>query len=214
MVLGGVVHQLPEVGTNGRLATSDVHVEDLHPLELIDDGLALIGAQLSGISPARAGEAVHAGQIAGVGQLPGEADRRVQPLLEPVDQPTHVVSHCRRRRGSRLPGSRYLPLADHPGLGQGGERPLVAAHFLPSDACGPTGVVSGGLPGQGLHHAEQAPALQEGEPAGTEVVGQRSERFRPQGDLGMESPGSRAVKGRGRTRAGSGVARWLEGRAQ
>ena len=43
VVLGGVVDQLPEVGADGRLAPADVDVEDLHPLELVDERLALLG---------------------------------------------------------------------------------------------------------------------------------------------------------------------------
>ncbi len=88
MVVGGVVDQLPEVRTDGRLPTADVDVEDLHPLELVDDGLALVGAQLAWVPATGAGQAMHARQIAGVGEFPGEADRGVQPVLEQVDQPT------------------------------------------------------------------------------------------------------------------------------
>ena len=71
---------------HGGLAAPDVHVEDLHPLELVDEGLALVGGELVRVTPARAGQAVHAGQIAGVGQLPGETDGRVQTPFELVDQ--------------------------------------------------------------------------------------------------------------------------------
>ena len=86
VVGGGVVDQLPEVGADGGLAPADVDVEDLHALELVDDGLALLGGQLVRVAPARAGQAVGAGQVAGVGQLPGEADRRVEPGGELVDE--------------------------------------------------------------------------------------------------------------------------------
>ena len=97
MVLGGVVHQLPKVGPHGGLATADVDVEDLHPLELVDHRLALVGGQLVWITTAGAGQAVHTGQVAGVGQLPGQADRCVQAALEDVHQ-----SPCRRGRGSGM----------------------------------------------------------------------------------------------------------------
>ena len=97
-VLGGVVDQLPEVRADGRFAATDVDVEDLHPLQLVDHRLALGGAQLARVPPAGAGQAVHAGQVAGVGELPGQADRRVQAELEQVDQP-----RCGGGRHQRLP---------------------------------------------------------------------------------------------------------------
>ena len=87
VVVGGVVDQLPEVAPDGGLAAPDVDVEDLHPLELVDQPLALGGGQLVGIPPTGARQAVHAGQVAGVGELPGQANRRVEPELELVDQP-------------------------------------------------------------------------------------------------------------------------------
>src|SRR5206468_10365781 len=86
VVGGGVVDQLPEVRPDGRLAAADVHVEDLHALELVDDRLGLGRTQLPRVTLARAGQAMHAGQVAGVGELPGEADGRVEPLGEMVDQ--------------------------------------------------------------------------------------------------------------------------------
>jgi hypothetical protein len=82
----GVVQQLPEVRAHGRLATTDVDVEDLHALQLVDDGLGLGGAQLARVTPPGAGQAVHAREVARVGELPGQADGRVQAVLEVVDQ--------------------------------------------------------------------------------------------------------------------------------
>ena len=35
-VVGGVVHEIPEVRPHGGFAATDVDVEDLHPLELVD----------------------------------------------------------------------------------------------------------------------------------------------------------------------------------
>ena len=86
VVRGGVVDELPEVGPHGGLAAADVHVEHLHPLELVDDGLALLGAELAGVPPAGARQAVDAGQVAGVRELPGEADGGVEAVLELVDE--------------------------------------------------------------------------------------------------------------------------------
>src|SRR5689334_24052712 len=74
-----VVDELPEVGAHRRLAAADVDVEDLHPLQLVDDGLALLGRQLARVATAGRGQAVQAGQVAGVGELPRQADGRVQP---------------------------------------------------------------------------------------------------------------------------------------
>ncbi len=92
-VVGGrIVDDLPEVRTDGRFPAADVDVEDLHALELVDDRLALRGRQLARVAPPRAGQAVHAGQVAGVGEFPGQADRGGQAVLEVVDQ-------AGRRRG-------------------------------------------------------------------------------------------------------------------
>jgi hypothetical protein len=82
----GVLDQLPEVRPDRRFSTTDVDVEDLHPLELIDDRLALLGAQLARVASSRRRQAVRAREIAGVGQFPGQADRGVEPELELLDQ--------------------------------------------------------------------------------------------------------------------------------
>ena len=79
--------QLPEVAADGRLAAADVHVEHLHALELVDHRHALRGAQLARVAPTRARQAVHARKVARVGQLPGQADRGIQPLIEAIYQP-------------------------------------------------------------------------------------------------------------------------------
>src|SRR5262249_8842769 len=94
-----VIEQFPEVGPDRRLAPADVHVEHLHPLELLDQRLALRSAQLTGIPPSGRRQAVHAGQIARVGQLPREADWCHEPALELLNQ----------RRGCHLsPRSRIM----------------------------------------------------------------------------------------------------------
>ena len=89
VVGGGVVDELPEVGPHSGFAAADVDVEHLHAFELVDDVLALLRGQLTRIALARRGQAVHACQVAGVRQLPGQADRRVEPALELLDQPWH-----------------------------------------------------------------------------------------------------------------------------
>ena len=62
-----VVEQLPEVTAHRRFATADVDVEDLHPMQLVDHRLALGGGQLMRAAAARRGEALHARQVADVG---------------------------------------------------------------------------------------------------------------------------------------------------
>src|SRR5207244_1256794 len=51
-----VVDELPEVRAHRRLAAADVDVEHLHPLELVDDRLALRGRQLARVPPPRRGQ--------------------------------------------------------------------------------------------------------------------------------------------------------------
>ena len=94
VVGGGVVEQLPEVGAHGRLSPADVDVEDLHALQLVDDCLGLRGRELTGVATAAAGQAVRARQVAGVGQLPRQADGRVEPEREVLDERQHG-SHVR-----------------------------------------------------------------------------------------------------------------------
>lgn len=90
VVAGGVVQEVPEVGADGGFSAADVDVEDLHGLQLVDDGLRLARAQLARVAPSGAGQAVRAGQVAGVGEFPGQADRRGEAVLEQVDQPGAV----------------------------------------------------------------------------------------------------------------------------
>src|SRR5690606_29039757 len=86
LVVDGVLQQLPEVRSDGGLATADVDVEDLHALQLVDDALALLGGQFARVTSSGRRQAVRARQIAGVGELPRQADRRVQAVLEVIDQ--------------------------------------------------------------------------------------------------------------------------------
>jgi hypothetical protein len=60
VVRGGVVDEVPEVGPDRGFASADVDVEDLHPLELVDQGAALRRRELARITPAGGGKAVHA----------------------------------------------------------------------------------------------------------------------------------------------------------
>ena len=82
MVSGGVVDEFPEVRPHSRFAATDADVEHLHALELVDDVLALLRGQLAGVALARRRQAVHARQVAGVGEFPRQADRRVETVLE------------------------------------------------------------------------------------------------------------------------------------
>jgi hypothetical protein len=106
VVRGRVVEQLPEVAAHRRLAAADVDVEDLHPLQLVDDGLALLGGQLARVAPAGAGQAVRAGEVARVGELPREADGRVEAECEVLHEgnggghATSRSSSVRSRRAS------------------------------------------------------------------------------------------------------------------
>ena len=55
-------------------------------------------AQLARVAPPRRRQAVHAREVAGVGELPGQADRGVQAVLELVDQA--AADGARGRGGS------------------------------------------------------------------------------------------------------------------
>ena len=81
---GGVLDELEEVAADHRLAPTDVHVEDLEGCHLVDEAGGLFGRELRRVSSAGARQAMGARQVAGIGQLPGEADRRSQPELEAV----------------------------------------------------------------------------------------------------------------------------------
>src|SRR4029077_16162653 len=79
------------VGPHGGLTTADVDVEDLHLLQLVDHALGLGRGELLRVAPPRRGQTVHAREVARVRQLPGEADRGVEAVLEVLDQ-LHVRS--------------------------------------------------------------------------------------------------------------------------
>ncbi len=82
----GVVDDLEEVAADHRLATADVDVEDLQRTQLVEHGDRLGGRQLVRVAPSRRRQAVDARQVAGVGQLPGQADRGVESGLELVGE--------------------------------------------------------------------------------------------------------------------------------
>src|SRR5215467_507714 len=93
-----VIEQVPEVWPDGRLAPADVHVEHLHPVELVDQRLALRGAQLTGIPPPGRRQTVHARQVARVRQLPREADWCHQTALKLLNK----ARGCHRSPCSRI----------------------------------------------------------------------------------------------------------------
>src|SRR5690606_23946148 len=82
----GVVEEFPEVGADGGFAAIHVDVEDLHAGQLVEDRFDLPGGQLVRVAAARGRQAVLAGEVAGVGPCPGQADRGVQAVLELLDQ--------------------------------------------------------------------------------------------------------------------------------
>ena len=82
----GVLDEFEEVAANHRLAPADVDVEHLQVAQLVEHPLGLGGGQLAVVTLTRRRQAVDAGQVAGVGQFPGEADRCVEARLELGDQ--------------------------------------------------------------------------------------------------------------------------------
>src|SRR4051794_22926029 len=82
-----IVDDLPEVAPHRRFPAADVHVEDLHSLELVDDRKALRRGELARVATPGAREAVHTCEVARVRELPSQADRRVEAGLELVDEP-------------------------------------------------------------------------------------------------------------------------------
>src|SRR5690242_13467105 len=97
-----VLQDGPEVRPDGGLAAADVDVENLHPLQFVDDRQALGGRQLAWVPPPGAGQAVHAGQVAGVGQFPGQADRRLEPVGKLLGQRQRGGGHG-SARGQIIP---------------------------------------------------------------------------------------------------------------
>ena len=81
-----VVDELEEVAANHRLAATDVDVEDLQIAQLVEDALGLGGGQLARVASPTGRQAVHALQVARVGQLPGQADRGIEPALQLLNQ--------------------------------------------------------------------------------------------------------------------------------
>ena len=84
MTTDGVFDNVEEVGTNHRLTTTDVDVEDLHGGDLVNEGHRLSRRELIRVAAARRGEAVGAGQVAGVGQFPRQADWCGQTAFEAI----------------------------------------------------------------------------------------------------------------------------------
>src|SRR5690606_32917517 len=118
-----------------------------------DDVLALLGGQLARVALTRRRQAVHTGQIAGVGELPGQADRRVEALLELLDQPRHgcgclrlyrcCARHGRSSFGTSMRDAASTPSACRYGFWSASSIPAArqAARALgcsPSDCTTPT----------------------------------------------------------------------------
>ena len=78
--------EFEEVTADHRLASADVDVEHLQLAQLVEHRFGLGGGQLPRIPPARRRQAVNARQVAGVGQLPRQADGRVEPTLELINE--------------------------------------------------------------------------------------------------------------------------------
>ena len=77
-----VVDDVEEVSPDHGLAAADVHVEHLQLTQLVDHRHGLGGGKLPRVALAAGGQAMHAGQVAGVGQFPGQTDGGVEPRLE------------------------------------------------------------------------------------------------------------------------------------
>src|SRR4029077_13412028 len=61
--LDGVGHQVEEVRTQHRFATTDVDVEHLHVDHVVDDAACLLGGELARVPSTRRAQAVHARQV-------------------------------------------------------------------------------------------------------------------------------------------------------
>lgn len=104
------IQQTPEVGMHRGLPAADVDVEDLVALQFIDYRLAFGGRQFPRVGTPGARQAVDASAIAGVRQLPRQADGRFQAKLKVVDQPAgERVRAWRRRRGYADSRDRIIP---------------------------------------------------------------------------------------------------------
>lgn len=97
LMLHRVGEQVPEVRSHRGFATPDVHVEHLHGLEFVDHRLALTGGEFAWVASARRGQAVHTGQVAGVGEFPRQTDRCGQSPLEAFHQGIAGPGACRVR---------------------------------------------------------------------------------------------------------------------
>ena len=91
-LLDAVLDDLEEVGPQHGLAAADVHVEHLHLGSWSTMPFISSVRELAGVAAARAGEAVDALEVAGVGPLPGEADGGVEALGQLVGERGHEDS--------------------------------------------------------------------------------------------------------------------------
>jgi hypothetical protein len=81
-----VLEQLEEVATDHRLAATDVDVEHLEVVQLVEHGLRLVGRQFARVTSTGRRQAVHALEVAGVGEFPRETDRGVEAALQLLNQ--------------------------------------------------------------------------------------------------------------------------------
>ena len=51
-MVDGVADEMPEVLADRGFAATDIDVEDLHPLQFVDDGLALLGREFARVTAA------------------------------------------------------------------------------------------------------------------------------------------------------------------
>ena len=171
-LLDAVGHEVVEVRADGRLAAADVDIEDLHRRQLVHDAHRLGGRQLRRVPLSRGGQAVDAGEVATVGQLPRQADRGIEPDFS-----------CSERRPRRA-GSDGT---DEPRSEQRLERPAVGGCALrpgppPSSAASTDCVLA-----EAGHQVGQTGGPQESEAAAPVVVSQGPEGLSPQGDPIVEA---------------------------
>ena len=141
---------------------------------------------------------MHARQVAGVGELPGQADRGVQAVLELVDQPP-ADRRGVRRGGAGGRRSRGLPVVRSSASGRGRPAPSRTRGRWASVTPQAASVARGArVVGQRLDDGDQGLRLQEGELPVAEVVDQRAEGLGPQRDRAGAPPGPGRVERRPR----------------
>ena len=181
-----VADQVHEIRPQHGLAAADVHVEDLEVDQLVDDVARFGGRQLARVTPARRAQAMHAGQVAGVGQLPGQADGCVETPAELILQGQRSGVSGHRSPPNRPGGAGRARTALRCSSGTIATMASAAVSYSPSD-------------GDQFH---QEAGLEEDETPVAVVVGQRAEGLVTQRDLGMQPPGLIQGERSGRPRLG------------